>query len=76
LETNKVIREFGETYTLFEWKEKYPRRDSGSIQEKPIFANKSGRLNSINDFEITGGRAKGGASDGTDIGANVLLFRR
>lgn len=71
----EVIREFGETYTLPQWKARCPKRDSGSINEKPVFAKKSGVLCAIEDFEITGGRAKNGASDGADMGADVSLIK-
>jgi len=70
--TNNVIREFCQTYTLAQWKTKYPLRDSGSIQEIPVFSKSS--PSAIEDFEITGGRAKGGASDGKDMGADIIAI--
>jgi hypothetical protein len=69
--TSSVIREFNSMYTSSQWQTKYPDRDIHSAFEKPVFANKSGTLSIIEDFKIISGKAKGGASDGADMGANI-----
>jgi hypothetical protein len=69
-----VLREFNSLYTLSRWHTNYPDRDGHSVQEQPAFADKSGAMSAIEDFKIVGGKAKGGASDGSDIGADVFLI--
>jgi hypothetical protein len=69
-----VIREYytGTTdFTLASWKVKYPLMDVNSTTTAPTFANASGSLDTITDFEITGGGGNDAASDGTDMGVNV-----
>jgi len=46
---------------------------SGTVVENPGFANGSGNLNTIADFEIISGNANNGGSDGHDMGCNVAL---
>jgi hypothetical protein len=67
----KVIREFGQTYTLAAWQAKYPARDIFSVQGQPIFANPSGTLTAIGDFRLLSGNGYRAASDGLDMGANI-----
>jgi hypothetical protein len=67
----KVIREFGQTYTLAAWQAKYPAQDMHSIQGLPAFANPSGTLTAIGDFKLLSGNGFRSASDGLDMGANI-----
>ena len=66
------IQKFGILYNLADWKT-HSGQDTHSVQEKPQFANGSGNLNTKMDFEITGGNANNGASDGKDMGADISL---
>lgn len=68
----KPIREFGVKYSLAEWKAHYGQ-DANSVQEDPVFKNTSGSMSSLEDFEIVGGVANNGASDGTDMGVDISL---
>ncbi len=71
-----IFREFDQTYSLSQWKAHAPTQDKNSIQESPRFANYSKRFTSIEDFEIIGGGALKGASDGRDMGADVYRISK
>lgn len=58
-------------YTLAQWQNL--GHDAHSIVELPGFKNTSGAFSEIADFEIISGDANNGASDGTDMGANISL---
>ena len=64
------INEFYNYYSLADWKT-HSGQDTHSVQEKPEFANISGKMNSKWDFEIVGGGANNGASDGKDMGVDL-----
>lgn len=70
----KPIREFGVRYSLQEWKNNNPDTiDAYSTDELPVFKNTSGNMSFLEDFEIVGGVANNGASDGTDMGVDINL---
>jgi hypothetical protein len=55
------------------WKAANNPFDQNSINVLPTFANISGNMNIVADFEITGGLANNSASDNGDMGADVSL---
>ena len=74
--TTNVIREYSPFYTLAAWKIKYSTRDQNSIDIRPIFSNYSKTMREIDDFELIGGGGLNAASDGTNMGADVLLVSK
>ena len=70
--TNIVIREYDNTgYTLPAW-QYYSHQDAHSIQADPMFINKSGHFEKKQDFILSpNSPAKGMASDGRDLGADI-----
>jgi len=68
-----VISHSSGTYSLNAWKAANNPFDQNSINVLPTFANISGNMNIVADFEITGGLANNSASDNGDMGADVSL---
>lgn len=63
------FKRYSTSYNLANWQAL--GYGTGTIAENPGFANGSGNLNQIADFEITSGNANNGGSNGGDMGCDV-----
>ena len=70
--SNSVFRLQNKFYSLPAW-QATSMQDLQSVQEQPVFANISKKMDSIEDFKIIGGKAKKAAQDGSDLGADISL---
>ncbi|MBT3386589.1 MAG: hypothetical protein HN417_01515 [Desulfobacula sp.] len=69
-----IINTSNGSYTMRSWK--IGGQGRGSVNERPVFSNKSGTYTRISDFEVIAGSANNCADNGTDIGADVSVVGR